>query len=340
MTITPAAPSTTVGATVQLTAVALDNAGAVLSGRVATWSSANPNVATVGVSDGAVGGVSVGSAQITANVEGVTASVTVTVGPSGPPVAIITISPNPLTPGATATIQGTGFGSTAANNSVTVGGVAAVVTAATTTTLTVTIPASLCLPTGNSAVRVTVSGGGSTQADHPFQSGTEPLAVAIGQQTTINSPANFCLQFPAAAASEVYVIGVQSVSEVASERTPAVVRGAIPAGATGSNAIVTAASLAAAQGAAQIGGSTQQARERRMRHRQAELQLRAQERLNPLLSVNRAVEQASPAASSQVPGTTRSPSSSNCVATRAIAAERSRGANVSLDSSIAMQTSA
>ena len=301
VTITPAAPSTTVGATVQLTATALSNAGAVLSGRAVTWSSANPNIATVGVTTGAVGGVSVGSTQITANIEGVTASVTVTVGPSGPPLAITSISPNPLTPGGTVTIQGTGFG---IDNSVTVGGVAAAITAATPTSLTVTIPASICLPTGNAAVRVTVSGAGSTQADHPFQSSTAPLVVAVGQQTTINNPANFCLQFPASATSEVYVIGVQSVSEVASERTPAVVRGAIPAGATGSTN-TTAASPASQQGPAQIGsGLTLQARERRMRHRQAELQLRLQERQIPLLSAASAVEQSSPAAS-QVPGTTQ-----------------------------------
>ena len=45
------------------------------------------------------------------------------------------------------------------------------------------------------------------------------MSVGVGQQLLITDPASFCLQFAASAASEAYLIGVQSVSEVASGLT-------------------------------------------------------------------------------------------------------------------------
>ena len=45
------------------------------------------------------------------------------------------------------------------------------------------------------------------------------MSVGVGQQLLITDPASFCFQFAASAASEAYLIGVQSVSEVASGLT-------------------------------------------------------------------------------------------------------------------------
>jgi uncharacterized protein YjdB len=88
--VSPAAPNIRVGGTVQLTATAKDSAGNNLTGRVVTWASSAPGVASVSAS-GLVAGVAAGTATLTATSEGKsgTATVTVTIAP----VAAVTISP-------------------------------------------------------------------------------------------------------------------------------------------------------------------------------------------------------------------------------------------------------
>src|SRR5205814_6173936 len=76
------------------TVATMDSAGNPLAGRVITWSTDNPTVATVS-SSGLARGVSAGSATITATSEGKTATATVTVSPV--PVAAVTISPSSAT---------------------------------------------------------------------------------------------------------------------------------------------------------------------------------------------------------------------------------------------------
>lgn len=97
VTVTPSPASVLAGATVQLTATPKDSAGTALTGRVITWSSSAPGVATVSAS-GLVTGVGAGSATITATSEGKsgTSAVTVTV-PAPAPVATVTVTPNPVT---------------------------------------------------------------------------------------------------------------------------------------------------------------------------------------------------------------------------------------------------
>jgi hypothetical protein len=88
--VTPAAASIMVGATVQLSATLRDSTGAVLTGRVVTWSSGAGGVAGVST-DGLVSGLAAGSATITATREGVsgTASITVTAPPAGAGVVFV-----------------------------------------------------------------------------------------------------------------------------------------------------------------------------------------------------------------------------------------------------------
>src|SRR6266851_2879166 len=90
VTVSPAPAGLLVGATLQLSAVTKDAAGATLSGRVVTWSSSAPAVATVSAS-GLVTGVAAGSATITATSEGKSGTATVTV--TNVPVASVTVSP-------------------------------------------------------------------------------------------------------------------------------------------------------------------------------------------------------------------------------------------------------
>ena len=86
VTVSPSSSTIAIGGTAQLTAVARDSAGAVLTGRVTTWNSSAPTVATV--VNGLVAAVAAGQATITATSEGRSGSATVTVPapvPAPPP---------------------------------------------------------------------------------------------------------------------------------------------------------------------------------------------------------------------------------------------------------------
>ena len=88
--VTPAAASVGVGGTVQLTAVAKDGAGSILSGRPMSWSSSSLQIATVAA--GLVTGVAAGTAYIVASSEGKSDTATITV--TFVPVALVTVSPD------------------------------------------------------------------------------------------------------------------------------------------------------------------------------------------------------------------------------------------------------
>jgi uncharacterized protein YjdB len=95
--ITPAGSQTVFqGLTLQLSATLRDNNQPpnILTGRAINWTTSNPAIATVS-SNGLVTGVALGSTQITAESEGVTGSVNITVQPR--PVASVAVSPNPAT---------------------------------------------------------------------------------------------------------------------------------------------------------------------------------------------------------------------------------------------------
>ncbi|MGH7466795.1 MAG: Ig-like domain-containing protein [Longimicrobiales bacterium] len=80
--VTPTNVSLQVGQTQLLSASARDLAGNTLSGRPFTWSSLNPNVATVDA-NGLVRAAGTGSTTVSATTEGRSGSVTVTVTPAG-----------------------------------------------------------------------------------------------------------------------------------------------------------------------------------------------------------------------------------------------------------------
>src|SRR5262245_225178 len=90
--ITPSTGTVNTGATIALTGSAFDAADAPLPGRVFAWSSANPAIATV-TTLGVVQGVGAGTVSITGTSEGKSASATITV--IVPPVASVTVTPNP-----------------------------------------------------------------------------------------------------------------------------------------------------------------------------------------------------------------------------------------------------
>src|SRR2546422_7428294 len=94
VTVTPPAPTVVVAGTVQLTATTKDANGSVLSGRVVTWASGTPAVATVSAT-GLVTGAAKGGATLAATtaVQQGTAAVAVMLAP----VASVTVTPNPAT---------------------------------------------------------------------------------------------------------------------------------------------------------------------------------------------------------------------------------------------------
>ena len=90
VTVTPAPASVGLGQSVQLTATLKDANGNVLTGRVVTWASDNPAVATVS-STGLVTGVAQGEATITARSETKSGTAAITV--IRMPVASVTVTP-------------------------------------------------------------------------------------------------------------------------------------------------------------------------------------------------------------------------------------------------------
>jgi uncharacterized protein YjdB len=91
--VSPLSASVTAGQALQLSAVAKDESGGVLTGRTITWSSSNTSLATVS-SSGLVTGVAAGIAGITASSEGKLTTATITIlAPVTAPVATVTVTP-------------------------------------------------------------------------------------------------------------------------------------------------------------------------------------------------------------------------------------------------------
>jgi hypothetical protein len=89
--VIPGVFSLVVGDTLQLTTISRGKAGNPLIGRSVAWTTSASTVATVS-STGTVSGVGVGSAMITATVEGKTGTAVVTVSPSYPAAAFASIA--------------------------------------------------------------------------------------------------------------------------------------------------------------------------------------------------------------------------------------------------------
>jgi trimeric autotransporter adhesin len=102
--VTPNPVSIIIGQTSQLTATLKDAGGATITDRTVAWTSSNDLIASVSTT-GLVTSKSVGSATITATVEGRTGSSVVTITP--PPVATVSVNPptSSLLVGATGTLS-------------------------------------------------------------------------------------------------------------------------------------------------------------------------------------------------------------------------------------------
>lgn len=129
---------------------------------------------------------------------------------------VTSIAPATLVPGASATITGTSFSATPANNTVTIGGQAAAVTAASTTSLTVTVP---CVLSGSQPVYVTTSGTRGAAFSHPLA--VTQRTVAVGQALVLTtSSASACNELPSAGGVARYVVSVFNVNSSPSNNAP------------------------------------------------------------------------------------------------------------------------
>lgn len=215
--VAPATTTLAIGATQQLTASTLDAGGAALTGRVVAWTSGDSTKVKVN-STGLATAIATGAATITATSEGKAGTAQVTVGTASTAVTIAAIVPGTLTPGGTATITGSGFGGTPAQNAVTIDGVAAAVTTASATQLVVTVPTTIpCSPLHPATVRVT-SAGASGTATQPLRMGTL-RSMTVGTTVVITNPSELaCTELPAG--NSRYVMAVVNVAQAPTTVTP------------------------------------------------------------------------------------------------------------------------
>ena len=217
--------------------------------------SSNTGVATVAAADGSmtVSGVEVGTVTIT-----VTATdpgqlsaqqrfpATVTGSKPGAPLVISGVRPSVLVEGGSATISGSGFSATAAENRVSVGGAAATVTSASPTNLSITVPRADCLPPRRAELRVSVESRSDARTVGVTPLSREDMDLPANWYR-YSTPGDGCVHLPGGASGAEYLIGVVSTSEAPSSLAPVTL-----SGTPGDVTIVTAAS----QTIASAGGGT------------------------------------------------------------------------------------
>jgi len=219
--VTLASSTLQINETTQATAVTYDRDRNVLTGRLVTFSSDNPAIASVSET-GLVTAIRPGTTFIKARSEGPSGAavgLTVTRGNPAEAPQITAVTPATLVEGQAATITGSRFGATPGENVVRVGDVVATVTAASATSLQIIVP-TVCLPAQPMAIEIAVGPNVSDPTTQPFTPATAFAALPQGQQRIITNPADFCVRLPATTAPEAYLIGVQSVIESAASLTP------------------------------------------------------------------------------------------------------------------------
>jgi len=183
--------------------------------------------------------------------------------------------PDTVVEGATATIAGTGFSTTVADNVVTIDGTAAAVTAASATSLTVTVPSYVCKPARDVDVQVTVSGSDANLVSHPLKAANS-LELSVGDMALVSDPADFCLQFTPGAGGDRYLVGVSAAAELPSSYLVAMMTGV--QGATLPAPVSPPAPIVAGYSAGSGALLSAEEFQRRAAHYRAEQQLRAWER--------------------------------------------------------------
>ena len=211
-----------VGETLRLAAITTDANGHTVTGAAIKWSSSAPNIVSVDAA-GLIRGTSRGTAVVSASSGTAADSAMVTV--HDPSLVTVTgIEPTVLIEGRVATIHGWGFSTVRANNTVSIGGVAATVTAAGATRLSIMVPRSDCLPPRGAELRVAV--GSQSDARMVGVTPRSPEDLALPPYSYRYTPAgNGCIHLPGSPSEGEYLIGVVSVSEEPSSLTAITLNG-------------------------------------------------------------------------------------------------------------------
>jgi len=148
---------------------------------------------------------------------------TATVKAPTPP-SPLQITPDTLVEGASATITGITFSTTATNNSVIIDGVRATVGSATATTIHFVVPKFPCQPARTVTVSVHVITGTpnpSVEKEVPIRPETY-TSLAVGEEALVQDPSKFCFQLERATGTRapVYVMGLSAPAEAPSAVLP------------------------------------------------------------------------------------------------------------------------
>jgi len=272
------------GDTMRFTASVDDANGHEMLGVPVEWGVSDSSVATID-SAGLVTAVQTGRVSVIASAAtaGVSGAAALRVSSTVPP-AITSVSPSPLREGGSATITGQDFDPGAAGDTVLVDGIRATVTSASSTSLQITVPTYDCLPARSVTVRLATDGG-VAQSSSSLDPALAPVSLEVGQQTVLTDPADYCLQFEATAATERYVMGVQSLAQSASLLTPVQITGEAANGLGAASAAPTAKALVASP--RRDGGAVPRTPSWLDGQRRAEARLREWERthLDPATSI-------------------------------------------------------
>jgi hypothetical protein len=194
----------------------------------------------------------------------------------GTNLTVTQIAPDPIVEGQSATITGTGFSGTPADNTVLVAGVAGTVTASTPTSITFTVPTLDCQPAQDVSVQAFVSGLPTVPTNHPMTPAAF-VSLQVGEQLRVEDPNDFCFQLAASGSAEEYLIGVQAVGETMDRLTEIAVTGAKDPAAPAPPALLPSLLAAPRLGSDPLSRETARTR-RWAAHREAEAELRAMER--------------------------------------------------------------
>ena len=205
------------GETHRFTGAARDANGHALPAEVLIWDTADRRVADIDMTGlVSVTGVGVTTVRVS-TAEGLSASATVTSDlqatcASGDRIpSIESVAPATLVEGTTFEISGQGFCGDSAGNLVTVDRMLAAVEASSETRLSVTVPQYHCLPSRRVELKVAVGQNRATRAVD-LEPDEPAVSVPVGRQAIWGAGQDKCLQFPAEAGEETYLIGVQSTS--------------------------------------------------------------------------------------------------------------------------------
>ncbi|HKP75054.1 MAG TPA: IPT/TIG domain-containing protein, partial [Longimicrobiaceae bacterium] len=129
---------------------------------------------------------------------------------------VTAISPNPLVPGASATLTGVNFSATPGSNAVSIGGSTATVTGGSTTSLTVTVP---CTGSGSVPVNVTTGGMKGANFTHPLL--VTQRSLGVGQALVLtSSAASQCNELAPTGTAARYVVTVFSANGSPTSNAP------------------------------------------------------------------------------------------------------------------------